>query len=431
LHIPQTQAHGASQVVSAAQGLHFAVRAARNGCADSGWPRAVKNVELKTAFWKPLALLWIAVTLGLPGMLVYSAVRTYSALDGQKAIYLRNRVAAIASRLEVLSQQGSLEALDEEPGLLDVTILNPPIDTASDPLSALWLGHELFRTEAAVVESQRAFRAYVPFHDPQGLKLARIDMAESSSDFLVEHARHHVWIVCVGAMVFVGLSALAAWSVRRQFALEHLAHIGKMSAVLAHEIRNPLGTIKGFAQLLAEKTPQHETFLQPIISEALRLESLVKDLLLYGRPAQPVPVRVNACELAKNLEAHVSQMDSGVRFESRIEDVTFSTDPNLLEQAMLNLLKNAVEALHDRPGGVIVLEVARSAGKVAWRVVDNGPGLTAEARHRLYEPFYTSKAFGTGLGLSITRKLAQSLGGTLHIESGDGEGMRAEVRLPG
>jgi two-component system sensor histidine kinase HydH len=351
-------------------------------------------------------------------------------------------MAAVASQLETLPAgvpAGEvLRALDEEPGLLDVIVLDPPQDTTKDPLADLWLGRELFRTESAQVRGEAVFRAFVPFHGPHGLRLARIELASSTADFLVEHARHHLWIVAVGCVVFLALSLLTAWSSRRlvqaehrQLELEHLAHIGKMSAVMAHEIRNPLGTIKGFAQLLAEKLPkQYDDLLNPILSETVRLEGLVNDLLLYGRPSQPSPSAVSSRELAEKLRAHAGQIRGTLKFDSRIDDVTFETDVNLLEQALLNLLKNAFEALHGRPEGTVCLEAEQISDEVVWRVLDDGPGMSTEARGRLFEPFYTSKAFGTGLGLSITRKLVVALGGKFSIEDRPEGGTMAEIRLP-
>jgi len=421
----------------------MAVRKICTKTVNNGWLVACwRSGIVKATLIKPLGLLLMTVALGLPAMLFYSAVRTYRALEDQKTVYLRSRMAAVSSRLETLPSNipihQVLGALEEEPGLLDVVVLDPPADLAKDPLAALWLGRELFRTESAEVQGKAAFRAYVPFHSPQGLRLARIDLAADTADFLVEHARHHLWIVTAGCLLFVVLSIVTARSVgmliasqQRQLELEHLAHIGKMSAVLAHEIRNPLGTIKGFAQLLEEKvSPQNGDLLKPILSETVRLEGLVKDLLLYGRPAQPSLHWIGSLEVADRLRAHADHIRGPVKFESRIVDVTFESDVNLLEQALLNLLKNAVEALEDRPWGVVVLEVERIGSEVAWRVLDDGPGISTEARQRLFEPFYTSKAFGTGLGLSITRKLVDALGGKFVIEARPDGGTVAEIRLP-
>ncbi len=397
---------------------------------------------MRVTLIKPLSLLWVGVTLALPALLLYSAARTYRALEDQKVVHLRSRMAAVASQLETLPAgipAGEiLSALNEEPGLLDVVVLDPPPDITKDPLAALWLGRELFRTQSAQVGGEAVFRAFVPFHSPHGLRLARIDLAASSADFLVEHARHHLWIVAVGCLLFLALSFLTAWSLRRlvqaqhrQLELEHLAHIGKMSAILAHEIRNPLGTIKGFAQLLAEKLPpQYDDLLHPILSETVRLEGLVKDLLLYGRPSLPSMRTTSSREIAGRMRAHAEQIRGSLKFDSHIADVTFETDANLLEQALLNLLKNAFEALHGRQEGTVSLEVERISEEVVWRVLDNGPGLSTEARGRIFEPFYTSKSFGTGLGLSITRKLVDALGGKFSIEDRPAGGTVAEVRLP-
>ncbi len=386
------------------------------------------------ALWKPLGLLWAVLTLALPALMVFSALRTYRSLEDQKTVYLRSRAAAIAARLEHLPEglsAGDISAtFDDEPGLAEVAVLEPPADPEKDALASLWLGRELFRTAV----SGGLFRAWVPFHGPSGVRLARIDLAESSADFLVEHARHQLWIVSFGALAFIALSILAAWSVRRRVAserrqleLQYLAQIGEMSAVLAHEIRNPLGTIKGFAQLLAERLPPADRELTaPIISEAVRLEGLVKDLLLYGRPAAPVIRPVETRRVAASILAHAGALRGTNDFQSDVADVTFHTDANLLEQALLNLVKNAFEALDGRPHGTVRLEAEAVGGKMVWRVLDDGPGLAAGAG----TPFRTTKAFGTGLGLPVTRKLVEALGGEFTIVSRAAGGTEACISLP-
>lgn len=391
---------------------------------------------MRTSVAKPLWVVWVVVTIGLPSMLVYSAVRTYRALEEQKAVYLRSRIAGLAARLETLpaglSAAQVLESVAEEPGLLDLAVLEARVGAGPDPLADLWEGRELFRTESLEMSGEPVFRAYVPFHSETGLRVARIDMAERSADFLVEHARHHLWYVGLGGLVIVALSLFTAWSVRRAMDAEHLAHIGKMSAVLAHEIRNPLGTIKGFAQLLEERVPKGEMELvAPILSETTRLEGLVNDLLLYGRPAQPSWQTIDSGSLAEGLRGYAQQAAAGseVRFEEQIPVVTFETDPNLLKQALLNLIRNAIEAVREQPGGTVRLELRPDESWILWCVTDNGPGLSEEARRRLFEPFYTSKSFGTGLGLSITRKLAEVLGGEFMIGNRPEGGVLAEIRL--
>lgn len=379
---------------------------------------------MNTKLSRTASILWAAASLALPAILVLGAYRTYRALDDQRTVYLRGRMASIAAMLETAPA-----TLEEEPGLLGLSVLPPPAEPASDPLAPLWEGRELYRTEFLTEGGQPVFRAVVPFHAAEGLRLARLDLDASEADFLTRDAGRHLVLVCVGSLLFLGLSAFTFRSLRRQMELEHLAQIGTMSAVLAHEIRNPLGTIKGFAQLLLEKAaPAQKPLLDPILNESLRLESLVRDLLLYGRPSQPEMRLVRARDLAATLGAHTPGPPV---FEADVPDVTFSSDPNLLEQALLNLIRNALEATGSTPSPRVTLRVRETARHIVWSVQDNGPGLPPEVQRHLFQPFRTTKTFGTGLGLSISRKLAAALGGRLSLANQAEGGVAAEIQLPG
>ena len=391
---------------------------------------------------RPLHIILAASTILCAALLVFSAIRTYQELNAQRAVYLRSRVAALAAHLETIppavpeSQWQEILA-EEEDALTGLAILDRP--GSPDALAPLWDGRELFRTESLSTPVP-TFRAYVPFHHGPGLHIARIDLAESAADFLVEHARHHLWFVALGGLLIVGLTVLtvrnadrAALAERRHLELQHLATLGEMSASLAHEIRNPLGTIKGFAQLLGEKlNGTHSALLSPILSESTRLENLVKDLLLYGRPAIPNFQSVHSSQIEATLRQHAQHLiDSpALHFESTVHPLSLDTDPQLLEQVLLNLLRNAIEAVRPQPAGLINLEISATAECAILRILDNGPGLSEEARRRLFEPFYTSKASGTGLGLSISRKLIETLGGRLTLDARPSGGLSAEIILP-
>lgn len=375
------------------------------------------------------ALLAVAA-IALPLILVASALRTFRALDEQRSVFLRNRAAAIAGRLEALPASAQpADLLDEEPGLVDLRVYSPGEENAT--LADLWEGRELFRTERATVEGEEVYRAWVPFHSSAGLRIARIDVAESAAEFLLSHARHHVIVATAAALVLLGLSVFALRSLRRELELQHLAHIGKMAAVLAHEIRNPLGTIKGFAQLAGEGAPPAtKELLDPIVGEAQRLEALVHDLLLYGRPPQPAPVAATWEEIAAPLEQHARHLIAGraIRFERSAAPLRATTDPKLLGEALLNLVRNAIEAVGEE--GEVHLAATAQGSALRISVTDNGPGLDPAVRRRLFKPFQTTKADGTGLGLSIARKLIESLGGTLRLEDAAPRGARAVVDLP-
>ncbi len=287
----------------------------------------------------------------------------------------------------------------------------------------------------------RLYRAYVPFHTGGGMRIARIDLYAGAADFIVAPARQNIIVASLGAVVVVLLALYGIWATRRaarlevqQLELEHLAHIGKMAAVLAHEIRNPLGTIKGFAQLIGEKTaPQHQALVEPILTETARLEKLVNNLLLYGRPPAPSIRKADWKETLTPLEAHARQMIGArdIRFVAGDPGLEWATDPQILQQALLNLLRNAVDAIGETPAGEVKLEIRRHEPRgLTLSVIDNGPGIPEEVRARLFEPFHTTKAFGTGLGLSITRKLVQSLGGELALEPRTPHGTEAVLRFP-
>lgn len=389
----------------------------------------------KTAATLLLAILAIV----LPVALVWSSYRSYDAQLTQRRVYLRSRIAAVAALLETLPDSSALDSLyDEEPGLLDLRIYAQP--AAGDGLDSLWQGHELFRLEDATVRSQPALRGYLPFHSAGALRLARIDIAHSTADFLVQPARRSLAVSSLAGFAILLLSVLAAWAFDRsrraelrQAELEHLAQIGRLSAVLAHEIRNPLGTIKGFAQLLGEQVPPAlSAFVDPILTQTARLEQLVKDLLLYGRPPQPAPADVPVEEILAHLRNHAAHLDApGLEFgfESSISG-SIHTDRDILDQALLNLLRNAAEAVREQPSPAVTVSISSTTQCVRIAVSDNGPGFTPEARAALFQPFFTTKAFGTGLGLSTTRNLIRSLGGSLEVSSQPGSGASVEILLP-
>ena len=375
----------------------------------------------------------------MPLLLIASAVRTYQQLEDQKHVYLRSRVAALAGLLETmpttLPESNWPAALaEQEPALDSLAIFDR--DSSPPGLDELWSGREFYRTE----NQPGIFRAWVPVHHSGRLRLARIDVAEKSADFLVAHARHHLILVGAGSLLILFLFGLHTRAQRRTLAaerkqaeLEQLARLGTMSAVLAHEIRNPLGAIKGYAQLLLENaSADSRPLLDPILAETSRLERLVQDLLLYGRPSAPTVAAVHSSQIAGLAERHARLFlaPANIHFQSDVSPFRLQTDLSLVEQVLLNLLRNSAEALRDQPGGRVGLTLLRQGSFAILRLVDNGPGLSPLARQHLYQPFFTSKASGTGLGLAISRQIAQSLGGDFSLANQPAGGAIAELRLP-
>jgi len=387
----------------------------------------------------------LLAAVALPAVLLFSSIRTLHEIEVQRSVYLRHRVAMLAARLENLPPAGASVPLAQmgldDPDLVDLQVVSRRGPGDSPELAPIWEGRELFRTEMTTTAEGPVFRAYVPFHSSGALRVARIDLAGAAADFLTVHARHNVIVSLVAGIVLAALSLVALWAVRRaerarlhEVELENLARIGKMSAVLAHEIRNPLGTIKGFVQLAGESGgASTRDLLAPALAEVLRLEALVNDLLAYGRPPAPAPRHVAWSEIAARLRAHAAPLagDRPIHLLAPDAPLALHTDPALLGQALLNLLRNAVEAIPDGTTGEVHIEaVAEGERGVVITVTDNGPGFSDEALTKLYEPFFTTKAFGTGLGLAITRRLAESLGGELEVRRRVEGGAEAILRLP-
>lgn len=384
----------------------------------------------------------IAVT-ALPLVLLFSAMRTFREFDEQKTVYLRDRVALLAGRLERLPETETPEAIfeklsEDEPYLIDLQIIarGAALDTAD--LAPLWEGRELFRTQTVRSRTATIFRVYVPFHSGAGLRLACIDLNAAAADFLMVHARHNVIVASVGGLVLVLLSVYSLWAMRRasqyrerELEMAHLAHLGKMAAALAHEIRNPLGTIKGFVQLAGERADTAtRDLLTPVLGETSRLEELVNDLLSYGRPPHPDLRLTSWNEVAVGLMAHGRQMigDRPIRLLILDAEIEWRTDPALLTQALLNLLRNAVDAIPVE--GEIRVEARKTGGdEISIFVIDTGAGITDETVTRLFEPFFTTKASGTGLGLAITRRVVTALGGDVALRRRPEGGTEALIRI--
>ncbi len=390
-------------------------------------------------------IILVAVVLALPVVLIVHALFTSRELGEMKGVYLRSRAAAVAGRLETLpvdiTEDARLDTLSqEEPAIVGVRIFERQ-DTAPEnaSLAPLWAGQVLFRTTDASLNGERVFRAYVPFHSAAGLRIARIDLAASGADFLLTHARHNLTLAIFVAVVLWTLALYVLWASRRMAALErkqlelaNLAQIGRLSAVLAHEIRNPLGTIKGFVQLAAERVDAGARgLLEPVVQEIVRLERLVNDLLTFGRPRQPVSQTIRWQPLAQEAVAAAGPAGGRVAVVRGAGDWSLQTDPDLLKQVLVNLIRNAAEAAAGLDGAEVGVTAAVRREGFAISIADNGPGLPPEVKTKLFEPFVTTKASGTGLGLSIAKRLAEALGGTLELRDNDPRGTVAELVFRG
>lgn len=392
----------------------------------------------------PLAALLAGLALGLPALLMWTSWSSFQTQQEQKRVYLQSLIGALVARLETLPQPEDPEQLEmlaaEEPALAGVVILKER--KPGDGLDELWEGRRLFLLEQREEAQVRIVRGFVPFHANGQLCIARIDLWADAADFIVRPARRNLTASAAASLALFVLSVLMWREIQarqrallRQAELEHLARLGRLAAVMAHEIRNPLGTIKGFAQLLEEQLPDSQKALAaPIITESARLERLVNDLLAYGRPRQPaivsIPLRSLLDGLVESFRRAAGSVEIAWTPESVPEDFPIETDPDLLKQILLNLLRNAAEAASGSSRPQVMLRVSTGPAEARFEVRDNGPGFSPEAMQRAFEPFFTTKASGSGLGLAISRRLAGALGGTLELNNAPEGGATALLRLP-
>lgn len=215
---------------------------------------------------------------------------------------------------------------------------------------------------------------------------------------------------------------------------EKLALLGQMAAGIAHEIRNPLTSIKGFIQLFKSNNDQTE-YYDIVLSELERINSIVGEFLVLAKPSAAVFIEQDVKVLIKdvvtliNTQSILNNVQIFVEFEKNLPMV--SCEVNQLKQVFLNILKNAIEAMPK--GGNIdvkVKEKEKEEGLISIKIKDQGVGIPQDRISTLGEPFYTTKEKGTGLGLMTCFKIIESHNGELKITSKINEGTTIEVILP-
>jgi two-component system sensor histidine kinase HydH len=226
----------------------------------------------------------------------------------------------------------------------------------------------------------------------------------------------------------------------RQREKERLAALGEMAAGLAHEIRNPLGAIKGAAQFLDPTANKPESkFLQIIIEEVDRLNRVVTQFLDYSKPPNPDMSPVDLSELARiTVEKSQLSVDASkvkLSFQPSKQKAQVMAAPEQLQQVLINLIQNSVKALDPQKEGTIEvsLEVDDSAlpsGEILLMVFDNGKGIKKEHVDKLFIPFFTTSPSGTGLGLSISQKIIEAHRGRIEVATEEGKFSRFSIVLP-
>jgi two-component system sensor histidine kinase HydH len=284
--------------------------------------------------------------------------------------------------------------------------------------------------------SVEASQAYAERHPLYGKEL-RFEVDSAAAHALVWRASITLVVSLLAAAVLMGLAAffwrISCHAEKASLQLEHdrqLKILGQMSAVLGHEIRNPLASLKGHVQLLLEKLPLEHAGrkgAEVVLRETVRLEELSRQVLEFARtgavhcePADPVAIVRNAVENIGGTEVHL---------DVRGGPATWPLDSARMEEVLVNLLRNARDA---SPAGqrVDVTVDIQPERDLRVEVRDHGQGIVDGEEERVFEPFYTRRAKGTGLGLALARRIVEGHGGAITAHNHPDGGAVFSVTLP-
>ncbi len=221
---------------------------------------------------------------------------------------------------------------------------------------------------------------------------------------------------------------------------EKLAAIGKVTAGIAHEINNPLNNINLTAEVLLEdmenmKPEEREEFIRDVLLQTKRARDIVHHLLQFSR-MKKAPVR-EMVDLAELLKDTFSLLKNELKITHTRVKASFTKgiaiangNPNQLQQVLVNIILNAVQAMGEGGSLETALNVDRKAGKAILSIRDNGPGIPKDVLVHVLEPFYTTKKDGTGLGLSVSYGIIKEHKGNIIVESEEGKGTEVIIELP-
>lgn len=336
-----------------------------------------------------------------------------------------------------------LEALLEsqrEAGLRYVALVDPSTHTtrasAGDPQgTSLEPGSLVFHGRRARLVLGRAVRRS-PTAAPEPRPLLVLEFEPHAANALQAQATRLLGVSLLACAGILGLALLLARTLGQRESLQvelergkRLAALGTMSTILAHELRNPLTSLKGNLQLLAEdveRDPKLHEKTQRVVDEAIRLEKLTGDLLSFVKSGELRRAPVDPNEI---LRAAAAAAGGGAIDLRPLEGAPrIDADGDRLQQALENVLRNAIQASPD--GKRVEASVAAERRSVVFTVRDSGPGIPKGDEERIFEPFVTGRVRGVGLGLAITRRVVELHGGRITASNRPEGGAELRLVLP-
>jgi signal transduction histidine kinase len=341
-------------------------------------------------------------------------------------------------------------------GLEGAYVLSPSLTVVADAAGAGGPA-DLLRIDA--VRAQRAFAGdrstafgysvgevpvatgYFPLRDRDGAVRSVLVLEGGASFAAARLGLRRALFAAEGLSALVALALAGAalqWSraeARQRRSAEQAARgeaLSRMSAMVAHEIRNPLGVIRGAVELVGARagpalSPRDREALSDVLGEVERLRHLTEDLLDLSREPALDLARVDLSEIAAAAARSAGASHPGLAVRLELPQLPVMADRRRLTQVLLNLLLNAAQA---GARSAAITGEGRQGAEVRLKVRDDGPGVPPALRPRLFQPFATGRPGGTGLGLAICRRLVERHGGTLRLLDQGGPGAAFELRLP-
>lgn len=401
----------------------------------------------------------LAGLLGLAGSLL-ATLFLYRAASGALERVLEERLRGAGETAAGMLARAELDRAELRPimtanGLEGAYLLSPGLVVLADATGRPGRRADLLRTDTA--RAERALRGeatiafayalgdqpvatgFFPVTGPDGAVRAVLAL-EAGQGFASAHRGLRRALGVAIALSLVGALALAlvarrwarAEASRRRDAERAIRGdaLARMGAMVAHEIRNPLGVIRGSVELVRARSgsalsPQDGEALQDVLGEADRLRLLTDDFLDLAREPAIAAAAVEVGPVAEEAGRALGRSHAALRVHVE-GGVRVQADPGRLRQVLVNLLLNAAQA--GARTAWVRGEVEGDQGRIVVR--DDGPGVAPDLRPRLFEPFATGRAEGTGLGLALSRRIVERQGGTLRLAGGPGPGAAFEVRLP-
>ncbi len=352
--------------------------------------------------------------------------------------------------------QNRLFEIKENNNLQDIYILSPTLETIIDVPTGInpeisqrspdrqlvnqALNGQTVTGELQSLGDQRFLTAITPLIDANNMitGLLVVEVPADFFDMLDQFDRGLLIFSFLNVVLILSVAFFLFRSIRRVLNLqelvknqEHLVQLGEMAASVAHEIRNPLGIIKGANSLIQKKygSQQDEVFSY-IPAELERLNKLIEDFLSFARSREIRIQQINLKDLITKLQLGFSEHNR-LKFQHEIaEDLPFlNTDGDALEQILLNILKNSVQACSN-DGKICIKCEMELKKRVKIQITDNGSGIPEKIHDRIFDPFFTTREEGSGLGLAISKRLIEQLGGSIDVESTPDQGTKVTVLLP-